>query len=244
MNTTTGTISQPLRWRASLKSSRISFVTAGLLLGLVGLGCREPNPAYSKGKSPTDASVPQDATTTTAPDRPSDMPADRKPPEMDVLPRDSGARDAARNDASVDAQDEGSDSQPAAVDGVEPFDGTGVDVLRDAEAPRDLRIRDDGPALTSDAAPDSQTFPDVVEDVQSPPDRIDEPGSVADDASVVILDGEAVDTAAVDAQAVDTIQNVPDVASDSTEGADGPEWDASDDGTLVLDGEAADATLD
>jgi hypothetical protein len=61
---------------------------------------------------------------------------------------------------------------------------------------------------------------------------------------VVILDGEAVDTAAVDAQAVDTIQNVPDVASDSTEGADGPEWDASDDGTLVLDGEAADATLD
>lgn len=155
------------------------------------------------------------------------------------MPRDSVARDAARDDASVDAEDAGSDSQPAAVDGVEPFDGTGVDVLRDAEAPRDLRIRDDGPALTSDAAPDSQTFPDVVEDVQSPPDRVDESGRAADDAGVAILDGEAVDTAAVDTAAVDTILNVADVAIDLAEGADGPEWDASDDGTLVLDGEAA-----
>ena len=214
-----------------MKSSQISFVTAGLLLGLVASGCREPNPAYSKGK---DASAPQDATT--APDRPSDVPADRRPPALDVLPRDGVARDAARDDASVDA---GSDSQPAAVDGTEPFDATGADVLRDAEAPRDLRIGDDGSALTSDTAPDSQIFPDVVEDVQFSPDQADELGRVADDASVVILDGEAVDTADVD-----TILNVPDVAADLAEGADGPDWDASDDGTLVLEGEAADTTLD
>jgi hypothetical protein len=206
-----------------LKSERLLLLAAGLLLGLVASGCRERNPAYIKGKASTDAAAPKDSAL--QPDRP----VDADTPDTGVSQPEGGAREAGIQDAGVDAQDASGDGKPAPVDGVDALEVAGAEVLRDADDKRDLRTGDD--SFTLDVLPDTGTTPvDSEKDLPPPADQPDAAGS---DTSAVILDG-----------AVDTTVDGPEIVVDAPEGPDGVEGDASDDGLLLLDTEAADTTID
>jgi hypothetical protein len=206
-----------------LKSERLLLLAAVLLLGWVASGCREHNPAYIKGKVSTDAAAPKDAAL--QPDRP----VDADTPDTRVSQPEAGAREAGVPDAGVDAQDAGGDGKPAPVDGGDALEVAGAEALRDADDKRDLRTGED--SFTLDVLPDTET-PQVDSETDLPPPA-DQPDAAGSDTSVVIIDS-----------ALDTTVDGPEIVVDAPEGPDGVEVDASDDGLLPPDIEAADTTPD
>jgi hypothetical protein len=205
-----------------LKRERILLAMAGLLLGFVVSGCREPNPAYIKA----DGAVTKDTAL------PEDRAQDTAIPDTNIAPRDT----TVLNDASIDARDAPVD-RPGTSDRPDSRAVPG-DALNDGGEVADA-LAADGPGATLDVLPDTMVLLDADErtdrphDIPGSLDATDGPSIGRDDSGVPILDGQILDTSL----------DEPGVAVDAPQATDAPAGDASDDGGAEPDGDTPDTTL-